>query len=412
MLQIAVGKALRTFCHDHWVSTEFFEGITKSKIHFMGFVSRHMKQGYLSSFHPVSFVLFRTDVYSSSTVVICTLTTRNHVQSNMQDRLLQLVQIYQYQAHNIKFSMIISNELVGIDITLNYYSCFGYTRMGFETLTVTQDRDDMDGYFGIMTHHSIPVLQYGNSFTWVKYGYMVLHLDMIHKLKPGQDTSYCNALMSFLQTDVKGFVSFQPFESLHDDIDNYINNLVHGEMTVTQQIILFDQILSITTKDSNEIFSFLEGKAREATIVSFSVFSNLFHQRFTWHRFLESTLEILQQFNIAKEKCDKQYHLFPGDQYQYSVKCMRCHKCVLSTTLGIGDTLLNAPSAILRHWNILRTHDADWEVPSTSLPLLFTSTESYGASKTSFENLFDTTDDVLCYPYFCSDKRFGEYIFL
>jgi hypothetical protein len=119
----------------------------------------------------------------------------------------------------------------------------------------------------------------------------------------------------------------------------------------------------------------------------------------------------VQQFYIAIEKCDKEYRLFPGDQYQYSVKCMRCHKCVLSTTLGIGETLLNAPSAMLRHCNIIWTHDADWEVSSTSLPLLFTSTESYEASKTSFGNSLDGTDDVLHYAYFCSDKRFGEYNF-
>ncbi len=168
------------------------------KNQFMGFVSHHTKQGYLSSFHPISFVLFRTDVYSSSTVVICTLTTRNQIQLNMQDRLLQLVQIYQYQAHKIKFLMITSNELVGVDITLNYSSCFGYTAVGFDTSTVTQDRDNMDDYFGITTHHPIPVLQYGNSFTWAKYCYMVLHPDMIRKLKPGQDTSYRNALMSFI----------------------------------------------------------------------------------------------------------------------------------------------------------------------------------------------------------------------
>jgi hypothetical protein len=60
--------------------------------------------------------------------------------------------------------MIISNELVGVGISLNYSSCFGYNAMGFETSTVTQDCDDMDGYFGIMTHCPIPVLQYGNSF--------------------------------------------------------------------------------------------------------------------------------------------------------------------------------------------------------------------------------------------------------
>ncbi len=170
-------------------------------------------------------MLFRTDVYSSSTVVFCTLTTRNLIQSNMQDRLLQLDQIYQYQAHKINFSTIISNELVGVDIALNYSSCFEYTGMGFDTSTVTQDCDYMDGYIGITTHRPLPVLQYDDSFTWAKYCYMILHPDMICKLKPGQDTSYCNALKSFLQTDVKGFVSLQPFESLHDDIDNYIDNL-------------------------------------------------------------------------------------------------------------------------------------------------------------------------------------------
>jgi hypothetical protein len=83
----------------------------------------------------------------------------------------------------------------------------------------------------------------------------------------------------------------------------------------------------------------------------------------------------------------------------------------LSTTFGIGETLLNAPSAMLCHWNILWIHDSDWEVSSTSLPLLFTSTESYKASKTSFKNSLDRTDDVLHYPYFCSNKRFGEYNF-
>jgi hypothetical protein len=83
----------------------------------------------------------------------------------------------------------------------------------------------------------------------------------------------------------------------------------------------------------------------------------------------------------------------------------------LSTTLGIGETLLNAPSAMLRHWNILWKNDANWEVPLTSPPLLFTSTESYEASKTSFKSSLDRRDDVLHYSYFCSDKQFGEYMF-
>ncbi len=75
--------------------------------------------------------------------------------------------------------MIISNELVGVDITLNNSSRFGYNTMGFDTSTVTQDCDNTGDYFGIMTHRPIPLLQYGDSFTWAIYCYMVLHPDMI-----------------------------------------------------------------------------------------------------------------------------------------------------------------------------------------------------------------------------------------
>jgi hypothetical protein len=37
-------------------------------------------------------------------------------------------------------------------------------------------------------------------------------------------------------------------------------------MTATQRISFFDQISRITNKDSNEIFSFFESKAREVQI--------------------------------------------------------------------------------------------------------------------------------------------------
>jgi hypothetical protein len=57
--------------------------------------------------------------------------------------------------------------------------------MGFDTSTVTQDCDNTDGYFGITAHHPIPVLQYGDSFTWAKYCCIVLHPGMIRLLKLG-----------------------------------------------------------------------------------------------------------------------------------------------------------------------------------------------------------------------------------
>jgi hypothetical protein len=43
---------------------------------------------------------------------------------------------------------------------------------------------------------------------------------------------------------------------------------------------------------------------------------------------------------------------------------------------------------------------------------LFTSTESYEASKTSFENSLDRTDDVLHYPYFAATSGLVNTIFV
>ncbi len=93
----------------------------------MGFVSSHTKEGnYLVGFHPSLFVIFRTDLKYSNTIVVCTLTSCHHILSNTQDQLLQFLQIFQYLHHNIKFQLLITNDVVGDDVTLWYWSWLAY----------------------------------------------------------------------------------------------------------------------------------------------------------------------------------------------------------------------------------------------------------------------------------------------
>jgi hypothetical protein len=54
--------------------------------------------------------------------------------------------------------------------------------------------------------------------------------------------------------------------------------------------------------------------ARKVTIIPFSFFASMFHQRFPEHRFLESTLELLQQFYLQVKSIALDYKVFPGDQ--------------------------------------------------------------------------------------------------
>jgi hypothetical protein len=123
MLKSVIVNALKKLCHSHAISRLFSKEATSTQYQFMGFVSSHTKEGnYLVGFHSRSFVIFRTDLKYSNTIVVCTLTSRHHILSNMQDRLLQLLQIFQYPHHNIKFQLLITNDVVGDDVTLQYWS--------------------------------------------------------------------------------------------------------------------------------------------------------------------------------------------------------------------------------------------------------------------------------------------------
>ncbi len=99
---------------------------------------------------------FQTDLKYSNTIVVCTFTSRHHILSNMQDWLLQLLQIFQYLHHNIKFQLYITNNVVGDDVTLQYWSWLAYSSMGFDTSTLTQDCNDIV-FFGIKTDYPIPM---------------------------------------------------------------------------------------------------------------------------------------------------------------------------------------------------------------------------------------------------------------
>ena len=118
MLKIAIEKALKKSPNAD-LSESLFDKIHDIREHqFVGFVSSDtIKNNVLNSFHLHSFVTFYTDRHKE-TIITCILTTRHHIQSNMQDRLMQLVQLIQY-AKNGALSMSVSNEVMNVAITAN-----------------------------------------------------------------------------------------------------------------------------------------------------------------------------------------------------------------------------------------------------------------------------------------------------
>jgi hypothetical protein len=95
ILKLAIMKAIQKSPNWNLSSKLFEDDSNEEKNQFVGFVSSHKKGTLLTSFHIHSFVVFHTDL-QKNTIVTCTLTSWNHMMSNMQDRLLHLMQLIQY----------------------------------------------------------------------------------------------------------------------------------------------------------------------------------------------------------------------------------------------------------------------------------------------------------------------------
>jgi hypothetical protein len=178
----------------------FQDDSNNEKNHFVGFVSSHKKSTLLTSFHIHSFVVFRTDL-QKNTIVTCILTSWNHIMSNMQDCLLQLMQLVQY-CNVSSFFTVIPNEFIGEELYPSPNSLDGYEAMGFDVTQMTQDEEQ--SLFPLKTDMPIPMLVYGDSFQRAKHGHHILpsSLDLASNNKASLHQTLRNSLIDFLCTDL------------------------------------------------------------------------------------------------------------------------------------------------------------------------------------------------------------------
>jgi hypothetical protein len=124
ILKLAIKKAIQKSPNWNFSSKLFEDDSNDKKNQFVWFVSSHKKSTLLTPFHIHSFVVFHTDL-QKNTIVACILTSQNHMMSNMQDRLLQLMQLIQYH-HVSSFSTVITNHLIGEEFCLGQTSIDDY----------------------------------------------------------------------------------------------------------------------------------------------------------------------------------------------------------------------------------------------------------------------------------------------
>ena len=161
MLKLSIENTIMKSSHGLLQRSLFCDETDGQCDQFVGFVSSHTTGKLVDAFHLHSFAVFHT-TKGKETIVTCILTARNHILSNMQDRVLQLMQLIQYRKYS-SFSTSITNNFIGVDVQLSKISENGYESMGFDVKSLTQERDQ--DQFTITTRKPIPLSVYDDRYT-------------------------------------------------------------------------------------------------------------------------------------------------------------------------------------------------------------------------------------------------------
>ncbi len=135
-------------------------------------------------------------------------------------------------------------------------------------------------------------------------------------------------MTEFLQTDIDGSVDFSLNAITIQSLEKYLKTFYTPPLDIDQISSIWDQILC-NPKTMVTVAEEVWNCARKVSIIPFSIFMSMFHWGFKEHRFLESTLELLQQFYILVESIAHDYKVFPVDQSKFSLKCLPCEKKIL-----------------------------------------------------------------------------------
>ncbi len=132
-------------------------------------------------------------------------------------------------------------------------------------------------------------------------------------------------LISFLQTDPDGTASFVVDARSACLIDEFKKIKFRALTKGTEKGYFFDELMEV---NADSVVSSICVIAKEATKFSLAIFTDLFHYCFKRKPYLESTLELLQQFYIKLVDHSINFSIFVDDLHTYCLYCTRCHRAI------------------------------------------------------------------------------------
>ncbi len=194
--------------------------------------------------------------------------------------------------------MVILKIFIGEEVTLDENSVCGYKMMGFKTM----GKDEESNIFPLRLEVPIPFSVFGDSYSWAKYGHHILPsiLSLSNREKVQLHDPFQKCLLGLLQTDLDRNLNSTPNRHTSATMEFYLSNFFPIDEDKKTTGSRFDQLL-LHTAITNNLAKFMMEMAVGTTTIPLNLFTNLCIKRFPKHSFLESTLEILQQFEIKLE---------------------------------------------------------------------------------------------------------------
>ena len=134
-------------------------------------------------------------------------------------------------------------------------------------------------------------------------------------------------MIDFLETNLGGTATYLMNPNIPSQLQQFL--VKFSDSGLNKQLIssMWDQHLenSKTKETGIRQLSKIVGLANG---IPFSIFTEVMCQRFGKLQYFESTLELLQQFQLELVLMSDEFSIFPGDCSKFSLKCNWCGKYV------------------------------------------------------------------------------------
>ncbi len=170
------------------------------------------------------------------------------------------------------FSIVITNNFIGEEVTLDENSVCAYKMMGFETMS----EDEESNVFSLRLELPIPFSVLEDSYSWAKYGHHILPSVLLisSREKVQLHDPFRKCLLALLESDLDGNLYSAPNCHTCAKIEGYLFKFFPGHLNNEAAGSMFELLL-LHPANTKDLVKFLTETAVGTTTIPLNLFTNL-----------------------------------------------------------------------------------------------------------------------------------------